>query len=133
MTCHSQLWTSAEALAPVRESYATGRPIEWNRVAQLPDFVFFNHSVHVSTGVPCVACHGRMDRMPLAWRAEPFQMQFCLECHRKPGHSLRPPGEVTRMDWSGVEDAFLEAYALRAAAHENVDPERLTNCETCHR
>lgn len=133
MTCHSQVWTDAPALAPVRESFATGTPIRWQRVAQLPDYVYFDHHVHVNNGVACVECHGRVDQMPLTWRARPFTMGFCLECHENPGEALRPPGMVTRMDWSRVPDAMLERYGREALAQKPVDPDRLTNCETCHR
>jgi hypothetical protein len=133
MTCHSQLWTGAAALAPVRRSYATGTPIRWQRVAQLPDYVYFDHHVHVRSGVACVACHGRIDQMPLTWRAEPFTMRFCLQCHRSEDHRLRPPAMVTRMDWSRFGSEQLEAYSLDAAAHRGIDRKRLVNCETCHR
>jgi hypothetical protein len=133
MTCHSQLWTGAPALAPVRQSYATGKPLVWNRVAQLPDYVYFDHHVHVANGVACVECHGRMDEMPLTWRAKPFTMDFCVDCHRHPEKALRPPAMVTRMDWSGVDKDVLRDYGIRIAAHKGLDPNRLTNCETCHR
>ena len=133
MTCHSQLWTDAAALAPVRESYATGKPLTWNRVAQLPDYVYFDHHVHVNNGVACVECHGRVDEMPLTWRARPFTMQFCLDCHQDPAKGLRPPGMVTRMDWSGADKDALKAFGSETAAHKGIDPKRLTNCETCHR
>ena len=133
MTCHSQIWTGAPALAPVRESYATGRPLVWNRVAQLPDYVYFDHHVHVNNGVACVECHGRVDQMPLTWRAKPFTMQFCLDCHQDPAKGLRPPGMVTRMDWSGADKDALKAFGSETAAHKGIDPKRLTNCETCHR
>ena len=133
MTCHSQLWTDAPALAPVRQSYATGQPLVWNRVAQLPDYVYFDHHVHVANGVACVECHGRIDQMPLTWRAEPFTMDFCVDCHTHPAKAFRPPAMVTRMDWSGVDKDVLRQYGIRIAAHKGVDPTRLTNCETCHR
>ena len=133
MTCHSQLWTDAEALAPVRESYATGTPIHWNRVAQLPDYVYFDHHVHVQNGVACVECHGRVDKMPLTWRAKPFTMGFCLECHAHPAAALRPPSEVTRMAWPDDERVSLELYGVRAWQHKDINSERLTNCVTCHR
>ena len=133
MTCHSQVWTGAPALAPVRQSYATGKPLVWNRVAQLPDFVYFDHHVHVANGVACVECHGRMDQMPLTWRAKPFTMDFCVDCHRHPEKALRPPAMVTRMDWSGVDPDLLKQYGIRIAGHKGLDPSRLTNCETCHR
>src|SRR4051794_14649679 len=84
MTCHSQIWTGAPVLEPVRQSLATGRPIPWQRVARVPDYVYFNHSIHIDRGVPCVTCHGRVDQMPLMARAQPFQMGWCLDCHRNP-------------------------------------------------
>ena len=133
MTCHSQLWTGAPALAPVRRSYATGKPLVWNRVAQLPDYVYFDHHVHVANGVACVECHGRVDKMPLTWRAKAFTMDFCVDCHRHPEMALRPPQMVTRMDWSGVNPDLLRQYGIRIAGHKGLDPNRLTNCETCHR
>ena len=133
MTCHSQIWTGAGVLAPVRESYATGKSLRWKRVAQLPDYVYFDHHVHVNNGVACVECHGRMDRMPLTSRAVAFTMGFCRDCHENPARALRPPAMVTRMDWSGIDHDLLRAYGTRIAAHKNLDPERLTNCETCHR
>jgi hypothetical protein len=133
MTCHSQIWTGAPALAPVRQSYATGKPLVWNRVAQLPDYVYFDHHVHVANGVACVECHGRVDEMPLTWRAQPFTMDFCVDCHRHPERALRPPSMVTRMDWSGLNPNLLKQYGIRIAGHKGLDPDRLTNCETCHR
>jgi hypothetical protein len=133
MTCHSQLWTGASVLAPVRESLASGKPLVWNRVARLPDYVYFDHSIHVDRGVACVECHGRVDRMPLMKRAQPFQMSWCLDCHRDPAQHLRPPEEVTRMDWSGWTAARAAAYGTEAAALHHIEPERLTDCSICHR
>lgn len=135
MTCHSQIWTNAEVLAPVRESLASGRPIPWQRVSRVPDYVYFNHSSHISKGVPCVTCHGRVDQMPLLAAAHPFQMGWCLDCHRNPAPQLRPPDQVTRMDWSSFKP---DAVSLKKL-HENVeqvqglDPEALTQCNICHR
>jgi hypothetical protein len=133
MTCHSQLWTGAPMLAPVRQSLASGRPLEWRRVAQLPDYVYFNHSIHISRGVPCVECHGRVDRMPLMARAKPFTMQFCLSCHRDPAPHLRPASQVTRMDWSGYTNREQRAFAAAAMRRHRIDPAKLDNCELCHR
>jgi hypothetical protein len=134
MTCHSQLWTGAGVLEPVRQSMATGQPLRWNRVSSVPDYVFFNHSIHVDRGVPCVACHGRVDRMPLTVRGHPFQMTFCLSCHRDPAPRLRPPDQVTRMDWSGWEDTPAHrAYGALAMKHFGIEPAKLVNCEICHR
>ena len=131
MTCHSQLWTEADVLAPVRASYAEGVPIPWRRVHDLPDYTFFNHAIHVNNGVPCVECHGRVDKMPLMWREEPLQMQWCLECHRDPAHRLRPIETVTAMEWQAEEDPELLAPRLMAAY--DIHPERLTDCYVCHR
>lgn len=133
MTCHSQLWTGAEALAPVRRSFASGEPIRWNRVAQLPDYVYFDHSVHVARGVPCVECHGRVDEMPLTWRAKPFQMQWCLECHRDPAPRLRPPAEVTRMDLPRHDEAARRAFGNAQIRRLHIDLKRMDNCQLCHR
>lgn len=133
MTCHSQLWMGADALAPVRESLASGKPIRWHRVAQLPDYVYFNHSIHISRGVACVECHGRIDQMPLTWRAKPFEMRFCLECHRDPAPHLRPLGKVTQMtpiDWSSKQQ---RAFAAQAMHKHHIDPKLLDNCGLCHR
>jgi hypothetical protein len=135
MTCHSQLWTGASMLAPVRASLANGRPLEWQRVARLPDYVYFNHSIHISRGVPCETCHGRVDRMPLMARAEPFTMQFCLDCHRDPGPHLRPRDQVTRMDWSDW-DRHSEAHAQfgrQMMQRYGIEPAKLTDCSICHR
>lgn len=133
MTCHSQIWTGAEVLAPVRDSAATGEPIRWRRVSQLPDYVYFNHSIHVDRGVACVECHGRVDEMPLMQRAKPFQMQFCLECHRDPASRLRPRELVTRMEPLGWSEKEKRQYGLRVMARHDIDPEMLDNCGVCHR
>lgn len=135
MTCHSQIWTNANVLAPVRESLATGMPLAWQRVSRLPDYVYFNHSAHVTKGVPCLTCHGRVDRMPLTRPAHAFHMGWCLDCHRNPEGSLRPPAEVTRMDWNG----WAPSEADRAALVKNLEQlasktsDELTQCNTCHR
>lgn len=133
MTCHSQVWTGAPMLAPVRQSLATGKPLRWHRVAQLPDYVYFDHSIHVQRGVACVECHGRVDRMPLTYRAKAFQMQFCLDCHRDPAPHLRPVDQVTRMDWRGWTQARAERFGGAAMLRYHIDPARLDNCGICHR
>jgi hypothetical protein len=134
MTCHSQLWTGADALAPVRASLASGQPLKWNRVSAVPDYVFFNHAIHVDRGVPCVACHGRVDQMPLTVRAQPFQMTFCLSCHRDPAAVAAAPDQVTRMDWSGWEQIPAHrAYGVHAVKAFGIQPAKLVNCEICHR
>lgn len=133
MTCHSQLWTGADVLAPVRQSLATGRPLHWNRVAQLPDYVYFNHSIHIARGVPCATCHGRIDRMPLTWRAKPFQMQWCLACHRDPAPQLRPPEQVTMMPPPQWNEAKARRYGEEVIRRAHIDLSRMDNCELCHR
>lgn len=133
MTCHSQLWTGAPVLAPIRESMASGEPIKWNRVASLPDYVFFNHAIHINRGVPCVTCHGRIDQMPLTYRAEPFQMQWCLECHRDPAPHLRPPELVTKMDWSDWDPSEHRLHGEAAVEAFGIEPAKLDHCYICHR
>lgn len=133
MTCHSQLWTSAEVLAPIRRNFAEGKPLAWTRVSALPDYVYFDHHIHVDRGVPCVECHGRVDTMPLTYRAKALQMQFCIDCHRNPAPRLRPPDQVTRMDWSGWKPAGHQPYGAYAAKRFGIDTAALTDCSTCHR
>jgi hypothetical protein len=92
MTCHSQIWTNAALLSPVRQSLVDDKPIVWNRITDLPDYVYFNHAIHIAKGVGCSSCHGEVDRMPLTRKAKPMTMEFCLDCHRDPGPRLRPRG-----------------------------------------
>src|ERR1044071_2954002 len=99
MTCHSQIWTNAPMLEPVRQSWNTDRPIVWNRVNNLPGFVYFNHSIHVAKGVGCNTCHGPVDQMPLTFKTHTSQMSFCMDCHQNPQHSLRPQDQVFNMAW----------------------------------
>ena len=128
--CHSQLFRDQAVLAPLRDSAARGRPVPWRRVHVLPDFVFFNHGVHVAKGVACVECHGRVDQMPIEWRAQPLRMQWCLDCHRDPAPRLRPPSQVFAMDAPRVAPA--QAGLLAQAAHLE-SRRRMTDCSTCHR
>jgi Cytochrome c7 and related cytochrome c len=127
MTCHSHIWTDAAILAPVRESYRTGRSLQWIRVNDLPDFVYFDHSIHVHKGIGCVTCHGRVDEMPLTWRGESLQMIWCLDCHRNPIPDVRPREKV--FDMSFPKES--EAKAARLAADYRVHSR--TDCYTCHR
>jgi hypothetical protein len=133
MTCHSQIWTGAPMLAPLRQSLATGRPLVWNRVSKLPDYAFFNHAIHMNRGVGCVECHGRVDRMPLLARAKPFEMRFCLDCHRDPAMRLRPVSEITRMGSLTWDADTHRRFALDAARRFHLDPTRLDKCDICHR
>jgi hypothetical protein len=130
MTCHSQIWTGSDVLAPVRDSLAQGKPIAWSKVTDVPDYVYFNHAIHIAKGIGCASCHGTVDWMPLMQKARTFTMQFCLDCHRNPGPNLRPQSAIFDMEWHrtattpGVAD-LLAQYHLGAR--------NLTDCSTCHR
>ncbi|HEX4260119.1 MAG TPA: cytochrome C [Acetobacteraceae bacterium] len=130
MTCHSQIWTNAAILAPVRESLAAGKPIEWHRVTNLPDYVYFNHSIHIAKGVGCESCHGEVDRMALTYKAKTLTMQFCLNCHRDPGPHLRPKAALYDTEWQRTADT-PSPEALMAEYH--VPDRNLTDCSLCHR
>ncbi len=132
MTCHSQIWTDAPVLAPVRASLATGRPIRWTRVNDLPDFVFFNHAIHINKGVGCSTCHGPVDEMPITWRAESLYMKWCLNCHRAPQNYLRRRDQIFNLHWQPPPDQ--ERQGMRLAKEYQIDLSgRLTNCSVCHR
>jgi hypothetical protein len=132
MNCHRQIWADSPMLEPVRESYRSGRPLRWERVHDLPDFVYFDHSIHVHKGIGCASCHGRVDHMPLMWRTSTLHMDWCLDCHRDPVPHLRPRDRVFDMDWQPPADQrevgtrLAREYALHDAA-------LLTSCSTCHR
>ncbi|HWP59561.1 MAG TPA: cytochrome c3 family protein [Candidatus Acidoferrales bacterium] len=132
MNCHSQIWSDSPTLAPVRQSLDAGTPIAWNRVHNLPDFVYFDHSIHVNKGVGCVTCHGRVDRMPLTWQQQSLLMEWCLECHRQPERYVRPRAEVFNMDWQPPGDALALGRKL-VREYEIQSPAVLTSCSTCHR
>jgi hypothetical protein len=102
MNCHSEIWTNAELLRPVRASWATGESIRWIKVHDLPDFVYFNHEIHVNKGIGCSSCHGRVDLMPLMYQENTLQMEWCLNCHRDPAKNIRPTGEIYNMAWKGA-------------------------------
>ncbi len=129
MNCHERIWTNSDKLTPVRQSLATGKPVEWLKVHDLPDYVYFNHSAHVTRGVGCVSCHGRIDEMEEVFQKEPLSMSWCLTCHRSPEENLRPPEEVTNMTWKPPSDAVAYGKALREKNHLNPP----TDCSTCHR
>jgi hypothetical protein len=129
MNCHAQVWAESPFLAPVRESFATGRPIAWNRVHDLPDFAYFDHSIHVRQGIGCSTCHGRVDEMPLIWKTESLFMKWCLDCHERPERYVRPREAVFDMDWEPPEDqeargrALVREYGIR----------KPRDCSVCHR
>jgi hypothetical protein len=131
MTCHSQLFTTAPLLAPVRQSLATDIPLRWNRVNKLPDFVFFNHSIHIAKGIGCAACHGPVTDMPLMWKSRTLYMKWCLDCHRQPEKFIRPRDKVFDISWQAPLDQIQQGRALVAAYHVNIT--NLTDCSRCHR
>ena len=104
INCHSQIWTNASLLEPVRNSWATGESIQWIKVHDLPDFVYFNHSVHVNKGLGCANCHGRVDEMPIMYAENTLQMEWCLNCHRNPSKNLRPISQLYNMAWKGPSE-----------------------------
>jgi hypothetical protein len=140
MTCHSQIWTNAAMLEPVRASWREEKPIQWTRVHKLPDFVFFNHSIHVAKGIGCATCHGPVDKMPLMYQQNTLRMGWCLDCHREPEKFIRPKSEVFNMNYDVNSDTNLpaelrsqEALGKKLIADYHVHKEQLTNCAICHR
>lgn len=129
INCHSQIWSDAPILEPVRESYRTNESLEWTRVHDLPDYVYFNHSIHVSKGVGCASCHGRVDQMPLMWKANSLQMEWCLDCHRHPEQHLRPKEEIFNLEWERPADRPEMGAELMAKNKVR----RPTDCSHCHR
>lgn len=133
MNCHTNVREDSAKLLPVRESYATGEPVKWVKVHDVPDYVFFNHSAHVNNGVGCESCHGRVDQMVEVWQESPLTMGWCLDCHRDPTPNLREPADITAM---GFDDRFESeedrlAYGRSIQDKYNIQPN--TNCSTCHR
>jgi menaquinone reductase, multiheme cytochrome c subunit len=129
MNCHKQVKPKSEKLAPVRDSFETGKPVQWLKVHKLPDYVYFNHQAHVTAGVSCVVCHGRIDQMVEVRQAEPLNMAWCITCHRDPAARLRPATLVTKLDWVPDRDAAEIGREIIAA--KNINPP--TNCSGCHR
>ena len=132
MTCHSQLYTDAAALEPVRASYISNQPIQWNRVHFLPEFVYFNHSIHVQKGVGCETCHGRVDQMPITWKAKNMTMSWCLDCHRHPEKFLRPQKNIYDMGYQPPINQITLGNQLKGEYHV-MNAQKLTDCYTCHR
>jgi hypothetical protein len=129
MSCHSQIWINSPTLEPVRESYRSGQSIEWVRVHDLPDFVYFNHSIHINKGIGCASCHGRVDQMPQIYKAQSLQMQWCLDCHRQPERHIRPRDKIYDMAYQPAEDQM--ELGRRLVAEYKV--QKLLDCYTCHR
>lgn len=132
MNCHSQIWNQSPTLEPVRASFRENTSIKWTRVHDLPDFVYFNHSIHVNKGVGCETCHGRVDRMPLTWQENTLQMSWCVDCHKAPEKHLRPRDQIFTMGYKpdGNQD---EIGRKLAADYKILNSQTLTSCSTCHR
>ncbi|HJZ89056.1 MAG TPA: cytochrome c3 family protein [Polyangia bacterium] len=129
MNCHGQIWNKSPMLEQVRAAYFSDRAIPWNRVHRLPDFVYFNHSIHVAKGVGCVSCHGRVDQMAQVTQVAPLTMGWCLGCHRAPEPNLRPREEITHLGWRPPTDSGALGHALVA----QYDVHTRVSCSTCHR
>jgi hypothetical protein len=129
MNCHSEVFANSPFLEPVRASFRNNVPIQWTRVHDLPDFVYFDHSIHVKKGVGCTTCHGQVDRMPLMWQEHSLQMEWCLDCHRNPERYVRPREAVFSVDYRPPTNQLELGNKLVAAYHI----QRLTSCTTCHR
>lgn len=129
MNCHATIAPTSDKMLPVLESAATGEPVRWVRVHDLPDYVYFDHSAHVTRGVGCVSCHGRIDKMDVVYQAKRLSMGWCLECHRNPNPELRPQEVITDLDWIPSEDP--QALGERLREQNNINPS--TDCSTCHR
>jgi len=127
MNCHAQIWTNADMLAPVRASFATNKPIVWSRVHRLPDFVHFNHSIHINKGIGCASCHGRIDKMPLTYQASPLTMAWCLSCHRDPSKFVRPRSEVFNMNYVATNQDVLGPKLMKEYGVKS-----MISCSTCH-
>lgn len=129
MNCHDKIQTTSDKLAPLRDAHAKKMPVAWKRVHDLPDYVYFNHSRHVNSGVSCVSCHGRVDQMEEVKQAEPLSMGWCLDCHRDPAPNIRPKDQVTNLAWKPSGDARAEGEKL--VKEYGLKPS--TDCSTCHR
>lgn len=133
MNCHNVLWSDAPMLEPVRQSLEQNKALEWVRVHDLPDFAYFDHSIHINKGIGCSTCHGRVDKMPLVWKEKPLFMKWCLECHRDPSQFVRPRDKIFDMAFDPasqsqeVRDQLVKEYGIDHKDH------RMTNCSICHR
>jgi len=132
MSCHSKLWLNSAMLEPVRASYATNTSLEWTRVNALPDFVYFDHSIHVNKGIGCTTCHGPIGEMPLTWRANTLYMRWCIDCHKHPERGVRRREDVFRADYVLPPDQLALGRRL-VKEYKIKDPKQLTDCYTCHR
>ncbi len=132
MNCHSQLWADSPYLEPVRASFRDNKPIEWERVHDLPEYTYFNHSIHVAKGVGCSNCHGSIDKMPAVYQENTLQMEWCIACHRAPEKFIRPKSEIFNMAWQDGDLDSKERDKLKVDLKIR-SKEMMTSCSTCHR
>ncbi len=132
MNCHSQIWSDSPYLEPVRASFRENKPIEWTRVHDLPEYVYFNHSIHVAKGVGCSTCHGNIAKMPAVYSENTLQMEWCIACHKAPENFIRPKSEIFNMDWQDG-DATAEQRAQMKIDYKIRSREMMTSCSVCHR
>jgi hypothetical protein len=132
MNCHQQIWSDSPYLQIVRDSYRDNKPIQWERVHDLPDYVYFNHSIHVAKGVGCNTCHGQIDDMPAVHQVNTLQMEWCLSCHRQPENFIRPKSEIYNMNWRD-DNLTAEQRKQLSSDYKLRAPDMLTSCSTCHR
>jgi hypothetical protein len=132
MNCHSQIWSDSPMLEPVRASFRSGQPLVWTRVHNLPQFAYFDHSIHIHQGIGCSSCHGRIDQMPITFAVNPMYMEWCLDCHRNVEQYVRPRAEVFNMAWQAPSDQLAQGQKLIREYHIK-DERSLTVCSTCHR
>ncbi len=132
MNCHSQLWADSPYLEPVRASFRDNKPIEWERVHDLPEYTYFNHSIHVAKGVGCSTCHGSIDKMPAVYQENTLQMEWCIACHRAPEKFIRPKSEIFNMAWQDGDLDSKERDKLKVDLKIR-SKEMMTSCSTCHR
>jgi hypothetical protein len=141
MNCHSQIWVGSSMLEPVRSSYQTNQSIRWQRIYNLPGFVYFDHSIHIHKGIGCVSCHGRIDDMPLTYQVPSLFMEWCLDCHRHPERHLRPRAQVFNMRWQAADEQDdaggpydqLTLGRKLVQDYQILDATTLTSCTVCHR
>lgn len=132
MNCHSQIWSDSPYLEPVRASFRDNKPIEWERVHDLPEFTYFNHSIHIAKGVGCSTCHGQIDNMPAVFQENTLQMEWCIACHRAPEQFIRPKSEIFNMQWQDGDLNETERAKLKVD-YKIRSKEMMTSCSTCHR
>lgn len=132
MTCHSQIWRTSPMLEPVRASYESNMPIQWNRIYRNPNFVYFDHHIHVHGGIGCSTCHGQVNEMPLTAKNQALDMSWCLNCHREPERHIRPRSDVFSMDWHPRRQQQAE-LGSKLVKDYHIHTDVLTSCSTCHR